>query len=582
MTPAHLPAPARPRLIALATAFAPLILPFALIVAAVLAPAPLNAQNQPVPPQQTQSTGKYSISGVVVSATTGHPLDRAQVSILAAGDGRQIATETTGEDGHFAFHDLPAAKYALTGAHRGYITSSYNGHWEFSTAIVTGEGLVSEGITLQLPPQATLYGTVTDDVGEPVAQATVSVYRQNDRTGLGNIVNVGRSNTDDQGNYEIPRLSPGNYYLSVTARPWYTTRLQPRMDERGTPIGTAPPSPLDVAFPTSFYSNVTDSESATPIPIKAGDRVPVNFSLHALPSLHLTIQLPPRPPGQDPREGIQMPQLQQDLFGTREPVQSSFNFQSSPSAPEVVSSVEIDGVTPGDYQIEMHTQDGGVTHFGVVNASGDLSLDAAQATPLADVYGKVAMANGENLPPVMVVALRSGDESNNGGVRLEKDGSFTLRGVTPGNYELLAFSETTALSVTRLAATGATVEGHVLKVGSQPVNLAATLVAGAATLTGVAHRSGKPASGVMILLAPKDAQDYQDLIRRDQSDSDGTFSLPRVVSGEYTLVAIEDGWNLDWARRGVIEKYLAHGQKVVVPANIKEMKIPTAIEVQAK
>ena len=548
-------------------------------------PGALLAQTTPIqsPSRPTaQSANHYTISGVVVNSITGHPLDQAHVAILVAADGRQAGEVTTGEDGHFAFTDLPAAKYALTGSRRGYIASSYNEHWEFSTAIVTGEGLVSDGLTLRLPPQATLYGTVTDDAGEPVFQATVSIYRENSRSGLGNIVNVGRSNTDDQGAYEIPRLSPGNYYLSVSGRPWYSTRLQPRMDDRGSSIGTAPPSPLDVAFPTTFYSSVTDSESATPIPLKAGDRVPVNFSLHALPALHLTIQLPPRPPGQDPRAGFQMPQLEQDLFGAREQVQSGFTFQTSPSAPDVISSVEIDGVTPGDYQISMRNPDGSASHFGVVNASGDLALDAAQATPLADVDGKVAMASGEKLPASVFLALRTGDQSNNGAVRAEPDGSFIFRGVAPGSYELAAFSDTSALSVTRMAATGATVEGHILKVESQPVNLAATLVAGAATVSGIAHRDGKPASGVMILLAPKDPQDYQDLIRRDQSDSDGTFSLPRVVSGDYTLVAIEDGWTLDWARRGVIEKYLAHGQKVTVPANVKEMKLPAAIEVQAK
>ena len=32
------------------------------------------------------------------------------------------------------------------------------------------------------------------------------------------------------------------------------------------------------------------------------------------------------------------------------------------------------------------------------------------------------------------------------------------------------------------------------------------------------------------------------LIRRDQSDSDGSFALRDVVPGQYTVVAIQDGW----------------------------------------
>ncbi len=49
-------------------------------------------------------------------------------------------------------------------------------------------------------------------------------------------------------------------------------------------------------------------------------------------------------------------------------------------------------------------------------------------------------------------------------------------------------------------------------------------------IEGVAERNGRPASGVMVLLAPEDAKDNQILFRRDQSDSDGTFSIVQYHS----------------------------------------------------
>jgi hypothetical protein len=54
------------------------------------------------------------------------------------------------------------------------------------------------------------------------------------------------------------------------------------------------------------------------------------------------------------------------------------------------------------------------------------------------------------------------------------------------------------------------------------------------------------------------------LSRRDQSDSDGSFSLRDVVPGQYTVVAIEDGWELDWAEPQVIARYLPSGIPVTV------------------
>jgi hypothetical protein len=94
-------------------------------------------------------------------------------------------------------------------------------------------------------------------------------------------------------------------------------------------------------------------------------------------------------------------------------------------------------------------------------------------------------------------------------------------------------------------------------------------------------RDGKPAAGVMILLVPNPAAE-REMFRRDQSDSDGSFQMSRVVPGQYTAVAIEDGWTLDWARPEVIARYLAGGQKVTVPAHTKDFAIKDSVPVQPK
>lgn len=54
------------------------------------------------------------------------------------------------------------------------------------------------------------------------------------------------------------------------------------------------------------------------------------------------------------------------------------------------------------------------------------------------------------------------------------------------------------------------------------------------------------------------------LFRRDQSDLDGSFRLRNLIPGSYTVVAIENGWDLDWAQPGVSTHYAKHGQTVTV------------------
>jgi hypothetical protein len=74
----------------------------------------------------------------------------------------------------------------------------------------------------------------------------------------------------------------------------------------------------------------------------------------------------------------------------------------------------------------------------------------------------------------------------------------------------------------------------------------------------------------MILLLPQD-QNRSLLIRRDQSDSDGTFTLPQVVPGRYTLLGIDDGRDLAYQDPSVMKPYLAGGQVIDIPLPNEEL-----------
>jgi hypothetical protein len=90
-------------------------------------------------------------------------------------------------------------------------------------------------------------------------------------------------------------------------------------------------------------------------------------------------------------------------------------------------------------------------------------------------------------------------------------------------------------------------------------------VKGGSKIEGVAMKDGQPFVGAMVLLVPKDAS-RSSLLRRDQSDSDGTFSLTDIAPGQYTLIAIDDGRDLAYAEDGVLDAYLKGGRSLEVPA----------------
>ena len=524
---------------------------------------------------QEKSGGPYRISGTVVNAATGERLSRADISIATVKAPSITQSVQTSADGHFEFTDLPAAKYSLTGARRGFIPAAYDEHEQYSTAIVTGEGLRSENLVLRLAPDAVISGIVTEDSGDPVENARVSLFRQTHDTGSEKARMTDNTMTDDSGAYEFSTVAPGDYFITVSGRPWYADTGE-GMPRRFNTVDAKdiPHSPLDLVYATSFYAEATNPDDATPIPLKGGERVQINFELHPLPALHLLVH---SSVSDDPNLGTPMPSLSKEVFGTSDYVETNTR-AIAPGLTEI-------SVAPGEYQIHLR---GGMNspseRLSAVNVTSDQSIDAGTGQILASVSGKVAMASGEPLPRSTVVTLSSSDGKNRNGSVAGEEGTFEMANMPPGKYRPDAWGNGKHLFVSKLAVNGAQVEGSRITIGSGPVMIAATVYPDPnLDVTGFAKKAGKPAPGAMIVLVPQDPANNRDLFRRDQSDSDGSFDLLDVIPGKFTIVAIEDGWALNWAEADVIAHYLALGKSVTVTeTNSKTTALKEPVEVQPK
>jgi hypothetical protein len=126
-----------------------------------------------------------------------------------------------------------------------------------------------------------------------------------------------------------------------------------------------------------------------------------------------------------------------------------------------------------------------------------------------------------------------------------------------------------------MAVSNAKANGRTLEIAAgADVRMAIILSKGIGEITGTALRQDKGLSGVLVLLVPENPQTHLALFRRDQSDSDGTFALHQVVPGRYTLLAIENGWDLEWTNPRVLRRFLPKGQSVVVePSGKLDVKV---------
>jgi hypothetical protein len=530
-----------------------------------------QTQNHPPAPD-------YRIAGTLVSQTDAHPLARARVTVRSVKHPDQFLSMVTAEDGKFEFPAVPAGKYSLNGDKRGYISAAYDEHDQFSTAIVTGAGLDTETLTLRLAPTALITGKVLDESGDPVRQAMVSVYYDDHSAGVDQIHMQSGAQTNDQGVYEVARLRPGTYFLSVSAKPWYavhpsseamTSRTRSRAN---VPPASVDPS-LDVAYPTIYYSDATDPESATPIPLRGGERIEVDLHLNPVPALHLLFHVPG-----NGKNGSVFPQLQQPAFDGDAFVQTNGARMVSPGL------FEVSGIPAGRYNVRLSGA-GAVTQMNGVDLTKDgEQIDTSASEPMSSVKVSAQIPGDATPLSQLRIGLRSGHRTLANWKQLDEKGEAQIDELPAGKYEVQIWGPPKPYSVAHMSAEGAAISGHTITVspGSSP-SLSLTLVAGSTEVEGIAKRAGHAFAGAMVVLVPKNPETDHDLFRRDQSDLDGTFVLHNVVPGTYTILAIENGWDLDWSQPNVISAYVRHGHGLAIShPTARTITVPEDVEVLSK
>jgi hypothetical protein len=542
-----------------------------------LAAADAAQVQNPAPPSLPQTSQTFRISGTVVNAVTSAPLAQARISIAATGDRGKLSSLITSNDGHFQFSQLKAGKYSLQGAERGFISAAYDQHEQFSTAIVTGSEFSTENLVLRLTPMALIAGHVLDEFGDPVRGARVFLYLENHAAGMTRIIRLSSSSSDDRGFFDFSLLRPGRYYVSVTAKPWYAFHPSTAPDGAPNPaqqISTA----LDVAYPTTYYSSATEADRATPIDVKAGDRLEIDMHLHPAPALHLLFRIPEGQPDQ-PRD-FSMPTLQKHVFDSQEPV------AAEGMRPIARGVYEITGVPPGRYTVRLKN-----SSTGRLEQSSDLDLlhdgqelNDSHGEPLGSMKLSLKTAADEPLPKQYVVGLQDSRRRMIATRQGDPSGQVSFEDLASGTYAIQILSQLKPYSVARTSSPAGESSGHDVSIKpGAALELTAFLSSGVVTIEGVVHKKDKPVAGVMVALVPKDPASHIELFRRDQSDLDGTFRVAGVIPGFYTIVAVEDAWGFEWLQPGVLAKYVLHGQNLTIGELMRgSVHLPDPVEVQPR
>lgn len=183
--------------------------------------------------------GTSILRGSVVAADSGTPIRRAQVRLSGQGVPSRLAT--TDDKGRFEIKELPAGRYAVTASKGGFVSLQYGQRRpsESGTPLDLGDAQVLDRIVIGLPRGSVISGRITDEFGEPVANAVVSAMRYGYSAGTRRLLpgagQNSRDTTDDQGQFRLFGLSPGDYLVSAAFRSGGDVT-----DPAGEPTGYAP------------------------------------------------------------------------------------------------------------------------------------------------------------------------------------------------------------------------------------------------------------------------------------------------------------------------------------------------------
>ncbi|MCU1293809.1 MAG: intradiol ring-cleavage dioxygenase, partial [Bryobacterales bacterium] len=364
--------------------------------------------------------------------------------------------------------------------------------------------------------------------------------------------------TSSLGQFQFRHLAGGTYYVAIVS-----AAISPIFAIAG-PQRSRETAETDLTYPVTYYGDTGDPQGASPIVLTEGSSVQIQVTMRPAPNIHVPI------PGNRSGSGTWSPQLfVRGPGGVRIGV-------STAVTSAVDNTAWLSGIAAGHYLAQLQFVPPGRTSgaiFEEVDLADGVPLALPNRASMIKVSGQVVFEGGANPSnPFQIVLF---DHTDGYGIpgQVGSDGAVTFTDSTfsPGLYSVqLARPDFYLRSISVRGARKVGDRIELLEGSSAAITITAAPAGNLCKLDGFAFRDGKPVAGAMVLLIPKDL-DSTALFRRDQSDSDGSFTMAAIPAGRYTLVGIDDdGRGLVYKDRAVIEPYLAEGQTIEVPLRSKE------------
>jgi protocatechuate 3,4-dioxygenase beta subunit len=216
-----------------------------------------------------------AVEGKVISTVDGSPVRKAAILLRAAAADRDSYATETDAAGHFAFAAVVPGPYQCEAARTGFEDHAFNRHPRVAH-LNLAEGQHVDNVVLRLTPLGVISGQVMDPEGQPVAGAVVTA-NLNGTVAIGQNTPA-RAVSDDRGEYRLPGLYPGSYYVLANPLAEDATGAYSSFGPQGVNrnyLRTIPP-PIPVRGPaqsplaSTYYPSALEFSQARAIEVTAG------------------------------------------------------------------------------------------------------------------------------------------------------------------------------------------------------------------------------------------------------------------------------------------------------------------------
>lgn len=499
---------------------------------------------------QQSDHDRFELHGTVIDAATGQPIADALVQL--AGDRAQF----TNSDGMFAFSDVPRGGYLVTAKKPGFFNDLDLGRPAAGGA--SWKDVPSDGdLIVELTREGIIYGEVTSQTGQPLDGITVRAQAWQVVNGRKHLQTATQTTTDDEGNFRLAELKPGNYYLSFKQVNWGWT------SSNGLPPTKR--KQQEEGFGLQFYPGTADPTSATIIPVQPSSQLHMSQVLSPLRLFEISGRIV----GASPEGGLNL----NVMSGTGDDIQTGMRLDPR------TGDFRIRGVPAGNYMLlavvfnpvsDEPGPDKLLRAWLPLSISSDISgLLLPLGRPISlgvELRDETSSGDANGFHQVSVQMMARDFVQFSAGIvaptRLENGrlAPGRIEDVAPATYSVEVTTQFPGyVSDLRCGAVDLLQDDLTIAPGASLRPIEVTVRDDGADLDGTVTENGRPARADVVIFSP-DFPKRSLLIHANR----GPFSAQNIPPGRYFMFALDDAGDLEFKNPKAVEQYLSHATSVTL------------------